>query len=530
MTKPLVPPDIKVGELVFSDICGKLPIIGYNNALYIITFIDAVSKHLFVNAIEDKTAGTVLVVFKKYCNWIANHFHVSVKRLHTDNGGEYVNDFMKEYVDSKGIEHTSTAPYQPQSNGIAERVNRTLMGKVRAMLQKLNIGFEYWPEALLHAVYLHNRTPSSRSGTVTPFEALYERVSSLSYIRIFGCLVYAKVPDEKRQKLFEKLIRTALLRCLPGLQYKVLDLDNSDIHHVRHTQFDETVFPHFGSNQGNFLTQEEFETLEPASDTDSGEEYAHDGDSESNDDSDDDVELDEWIISRTRCNLNTVARTSQQTQEHPTHETDDPNVVTDNSADQGQASDDDDPGGSPNGDSDLLSPGGPSKLSVSGGSSIASSRPHRIRHKPARYTPTHMANAKKELPKKVNTFDTPTLREGMSRDDSHLWRNAVQTEIETLKARETWELAPRPPRTHVLPSQMVLRIKRQPNGDVDRYKARLVALGCLQREEDYDETFSPVVDFTTVRIALALAVREKMHVHHVDVTGAFLYGDLEEEL
>jgi hypothetical protein len=46
------------------------------------------------------------------------------------------------------------------------------------------------------------------------------------------------------------------------------------------------------------------------------------------------------------------------------HETDDPNVVTDNSTDQGQASDDDDPGGSPNGDSDLLSPGGTSDMSV----------------------------------------------------------------------------------------------------------------------------------------------------------------------
>jgi transposase InsO family protein len=74
-----------------------------------------------------------LAVFKKHCSWIANRFHTSVKRLHTDNGGEYVNDYIKEYVDSKGIEHTSTAPYQPQSNGIAERVNRTLMRKLRTM-------------------------------------------------------------------------------------------------------------------------------------------------------------------------------------------------------------------------------------------------------------------------------------------------------------------------------------------------------------------------------------------------------------
>jgi Integrase core domain len=125
MTKSFVPPDTKVDELVFFDICGKLPIVGYNTALYFITFTDIVSKHLFVNTIEDKTTGTVLVVFKKCCNWIANHFHVSVKRLHTDNGGEYVNDFMKEYLDGKGIEHTSTALYQPQSNGIAERINRT---------------------------------------------------------------------------------------------------------------------------------------------------------------------------------------------------------------------------------------------------------------------------------------------------------------------------------------------------------------------------------------------------------------------
>jgi hypothetical protein len=120
MTKSLVPPDTKVGELVFSDICGKLPIVGYNNAECFISFT-YVTKHLFVNEIENKTAGTVTVVVKKYFNWIASHFHISVKRFYTDNGGEYVNDFMKEYVDRKGIEHTSTSPYQPQSNGIAER-------------------------------------------------------------------------------------------------------------------------------------------------------------------------------------------------------------------------------------------------------------------------------------------------------------------------------------------------------------------------------------------------------------------------
>jgi hypothetical protein len=55
-------------------------------------------------------------------------------------------------------------------------------------------------------------------------------VPSLGNLRIFGCLAYAKVPNEKRKTLFEKSIRTALLEYLPGMQYKVLDLDYGDIH------------------------------------------------------------------------------------------------------------------------------------------------------------------------------------------------------------------------------------------------------------------------------------------------------------
>lgn len=73
---------------------------------------------------------------------------------------------------------------------------------------------------------------------MTPFEAVHGHAPALSPIKIFGWLTFAQVPDEKRQKLFEKSIRTALLRCLPGRQYKVLDLDNGDIYHVRHAEID----------------------------------------------------------------------------------------------------------------------------------------------------------------------------------------------------------------------------------------------------------------------------------------------------
>jgi hypothetical protein len=82
-------------------------------------------------------------------------------------------------------------------------------------------------------------------------------VSSLENQRIFGCLAYAQVPDDKRKKLFENSIRTALLECLPRMQYKTLDLAIGDMHYVRHVKFDERQFPAYVSRTGKFIPEEE---------------------------------------------------------------------------------------------------------------------------------------------------------------------------------------------------------------------------------------------------------------------------------
>jgi hypothetical protein len=73
------------------------------------------------------------------------------------------------------------------------------------MLLRCNLGNESRPYAVLYAAYLRNQTPSSTSGSVTPpYERLYGRVPTLGNLRIFGCLAYAKVPDKRMKKLFEK--------------------------------------------------------------------------------------------------------------------------------------------------------------------------------------------------------------------------------------------------------------------------------------------------------------------------------------
>ena len=80
-------------------------------------------------------------------------------------------------------------------------------------------------------------------------------------------------------------------------------------------------------------------------------------------------------------------------------------------------------------------------------------------------------------------------------------------------------------------AKWVLRRKLLPDGKLDKLKARIVAKGFNQREGiDYEETFSPIVSFESVRLMVAAAAADNMHTHQMDVTTAFLYASLEEEV
>jgi Reverse transcriptase (RNA-dependent DNA polymerase) len=454
-----------------------------------------------------KAAEYVLASFKKVHKILKNTFSTPVKRLHTDNGGEYDNDMMKEYLAEEGIELTTTAPYNPRSNGVAECANRTVMKKVRAILSRSNLWFEYWPDAVSQVTYLHNRTPATNSGGVTPYQKDFGRISSLDNIRIFGCFAYAKVPDEKRKKLFEKSVKCALLQCLPEIQYRVWDLDNGDIYCVRDAKFDVTKFPFFGSRQGKFIRIGDEIFGGKGSGPETCSEYNPDDDNHSGNDSDDDYYGPDDEVNKETL----ISNRAQALHETP------PNSPP--------------PAGTPIDDDDYdddapLLPPPADENADSGGEATeqVSSRPQRIRKAVDPYKSVHLANAK------AATYDTPTFHDAMIRDDADLWKEVITKEINFLKERGTWELGDQPQNARVLPSKVVLKIKRCPDCTIDRYKARLVALGCLQMQSDYDETFSPVVDLSTVRSALTLAVYDKEHVHHIDVTGAFLYGHLSKPL
>lgn len=128
-------------------------------------------------------------------------------------------------------------------------------------------------------------------------------------------------------------------------------------------------------------------------------------------------------------------------------------------------------------------------------------------------------------------YDPVTAKEALSGSDGDNWHHAMKQEIDSIYSNKVWDLVQLPEGRKAINCRWVFKKKLTCDGAVDRYKARLVALGCSQKYGiDYDETFCPVVRFESLRMLIALAVQNGMLLQQMDVTAAFLNGKLEEEV
>ena len=124
-----------------------------------------------------------------------------------------------------------------------------------------------------------------------------------------------------------------------------------------------------------------------------------------------------------------------------------------------------------------------------------------------------------------------TFEEALQCPDREKWLSSMEEEMSSLKENKVFELTPLPPSKQAIKCRWVYRIKYLADGTVDRYKSRLVAKGFLQRPgTDFNETFSPVMRYDSMRLILSIASIYKMEIKQFDVTTAFLYGKLDEEL
>ena len=127
--------------------------------------------------------------------------------------------------------------------------------------------------------------------------------------------------------------------------------------------------------------------------------------------------------------------------------------------------------------------------------------------------------------------DPKTLKEAMRSPDWPEWEKPVKTELATLEQMGTWELADAPKDRKPIMNKWVFMKKYNKDGDLQKYKARIVARGFSQIPGmDYNQTFAPVVRLETIRAILALAIENDWEIQQMDVKGAYLNGDLKEEI
>ena len=111
------------------------------------------------------------------------------------------------------------------------------------------------------------------------------------------------------------------------------------------------------------------------------------------------------------------------------------------------------------------------------------------------------------------------------------WKKAANQECESLVSNEAWELVELPAGCIQIGCKWMFKVKYNSKGTVERFKARLVAKGYSQKYGlDYEETFSPVVRFTYIRMLLVFAVQHNMLIHQMDVVAAFLNRSLQEDI
>lgn len=121
--------------------------------------------------------------------------------------------------------------------------------------------------------------------------------------------------------------------------------------------------------------------------------------------------------------------------------------------------------------------------------------------------------------------------EAIKSADSDQWKRAMYEELDSLNRNYTWQLVELPEGHRAIRNKWIYRIKTKPNGNVDRYKARLVVKDCSQKPGiEFSETYSPVTRYDSIRILIAVVTYKNYETIQFDIKTVFLYGDLNEEL
>lgn len=505
----------EVLELLHTDVMGPFQVPSWGGAVYAVTLMDDRSRMAEASCILRKSD-----VFQ----WIRDTILLwerqtgkKVKAVRSDNGTEFKGR-LQEFFRDQGIIHQTSADYTPEQNGRAERLNRTLIEKVRAMLEEFKLSPKFWAAALETACYIRNCIPS-KGTTESPHALFYGKAPDVHRLRVFGCLAYVHVPAAKRKKLDAR----AEAGFLAGYErnskaYRVYVWRGGRFECVksRNVRFDERYTCWMG--QGLRVSDEELEFLSDGITQADPEGQAAGASNEPGDESDPYADMPSL-------------EAASEYGDFELPEDEDLGTAAGDEGDDSEGADDSDEADDP-GEADDSSDGGAAAVGPPEEAAQEAAQAHRYPQRARGPPDVYRPHAYNYAAAADGLTDEPrTTREALARADAQLWRESMDSEWASIQKRGVLEPMKEVPRgKKTLPMKAVYKIKRDATGAVEKYKTRLVVLGCMQKKGmDFEEVFAPTAQQATLRVMLAHAAEHDLDLHQFDVATAYLYGELAEQ-
>ncbi len=509
---------------------------------YFVTFIDDFSRYTIIYHLHYRSEITEK--FQEYYTYMLNKFNISIGTLRCD--GEYNSTELQTFCRGKGIVIEMTPRYSPELNGVAERMNRTLAEASMCLLIEGHLPFDFLCDAIDVAVHCRNRLYTKAVLNMTPYEAFFGKKPTYGHLKVFGCEAWAHIPAELRTKFDIKSTRCLMLgynavrRC-----YKLMEISSGKILFSRDVVFNESVFP--GQELYTDYTVEELQNL-----TNSLNEIYPQNSSDSD-------QIKSQISSYPHSTLPDISITSESLATDFTEASNMGGDVCDvDISDAGQGA----PVNNPE-------KGSVKKLSQKKVSWKRESdncwtdesyvEPHssgekspcdtirtskRIRGENPEIVPIRQFGYLASLDDaETDEFNTTlvsyallscetlisepfTYSQAISGPNAKNWKEAIKSEYDSLMSNKTWEIVDIPQNRKAIKCKWIFKIKSD-----GRFKARLVAKGFTQKYGiDYVDTFAPVAKWDSIRLILSLAASKDWEIHQLDVSTAFLNGELEEEI
>jgi hypothetical protein len=515
-------PSTEIMSLAHSDV-RTLPCPSRGGNRYTVSLIEDKSRYALEEFIKHKEEVTYAIVrLVRRLNAMTGK---SLKILRSDNAGEYKTHRCEEELLKLGCLLKPSPPEKPALNGVAERWNGSITTMVRSLLLEAKLPPNYWAEASNHAIQLKNALPHrALPDGQSPYYVLFGKPPNLQHLRVFGSDCYIAKPASGKKKLDNTADRGVLLGYdAQTKSYRVLMAETQRIRVSADLRIDETtktrpiskMLEHTSFSAPVLPADSPF--LDDADENNARRLPPNSGGASPEIQN----EPENSCISEKEPNDN---QKTSPTKDGSEMDTDLQPSLIDDPADDDDGSDNQSDGifdenFSQNSIPDDV-PEIPPTDSLEEQPKIRQSRRGRILNK--MFFNDEFANLACEevLPKNYSDAITDPN-----------WKESITEEYKSLEKHGTFKPCKLPLGRRAIGSKLVFKVKQDENGEISRYKTRLVAQGFSQQEGiDYQETFSPVVNMNSVRMVLAISLQLDLELSQMDVCTAYLHGELDEEI